>query len=84
MDELPLRPAQGELLVEHPEVQGALLRIPQASFNPTLHKPWNPDVLPWMDGSGVPIPGREPPTTSRPAKRPASRHGKAGDESAEE
>jgi hypothetical protein len=58
----------GEILIEHPEVPGAVVRLPSASFDPTHHTPWPDGQVPWMDGGGQPIAGRSAPAEAKPKK----------------
>lgn len=58
---VPLQAGQGELIIAHPEVEGAVMRIPSSSFDPKVHKEWDLSVPPWRDGAGNLLPGAEPP-----------------------
>jgi hypothetical protein len=48
-----------EVVIEHREIPGAIMRIPRYMLTPR-DRLWPPGVEPWMDGSGHPIPGRSP------------------------
>ena len=71
-DDAPLQAAQGELIIAHPEVEGAILRIPATSFDPTVHRPWDLSLAPWRDGAGNPLPGAEAPAPKPRGKRKAA------------
>ncbi len=51
MAEVPVANS-GETLIEHPEIPGAVMRIPSTAFDPAVHTPWPEGQVPWMDGAG--------------------------------
>lgn len=48
---------QGEVIIQHPDHDGAIMRIAASSFKAGTHKLWDLDVEPWQDGTGEALPG---------------------------